>query len=109
MLVLPVLFPAFVSRAALKQYFQSYSAQSLYCKKMIFPRGICVLACVVSAISSPFEVRTAGSLESFIATESHVALRGILDNVGAGGVKVEGAAAGLVIASPSTNNPDCKA
>lgn len=47
-------------------------------------------------------------LLSFIAKERPVALKGILDNIGGGGSKVAGAASGLVIASPSKADPDCK-
>jgi glucoamylase len=49
-----------------------------------------------------------GQLLSFIAKERPVALKGILDNIGGSGSKVAGAAAGLVIASPSKADPDCK-
>ena len=71
--------------------------------------AVFVLACVTRSISSPLEARASGSLDSFIAAERPVALQGILDNIGASGEKVEGAAAGLVIASPSKSNPNCKA
>lgn len=43
------------------------------------------------------------SLESFIELENSVALRGVLQNIGA-----DGAAPGLVVASPSKTDPNCK-
>lgn len=48
------------------------------------------------------------ALASFIASETPIALQGILDNIGPDGKKVAGAGSGLVIASPSKVEPDCK-
>lgn len=45
---------------------------------------------------------------SFVSTEQPIALNGILCNIGSTGSCVSGAASGLVIASPSTSNPDCE-
>lgn len=47
------------------------------------------------------------SVDSFIATESPIALRDILCNIGSAGACVSGASSGLVIASPDRTNPDC--
>jgi glucoamylase len=47
------------------------------------------------------------SVDSFIATESPIALRNLLCNIGSAGACVSGAASGLVIASPDRTNPDC--
>lgn len=52
--------------------------------------------------------RATGSIDSFIASESPVALQGILNNIGSAGSKVAGAASGIVVASPSKTNPDCE-
>ena len=54
------------------------------------------------------EERATGSLSSFIASESPIALQGVLNNIGSTGSKAPGAASGLVVASPSTSNPNCK-
>lgn len=54
------------------------------------------------------EERATGSLSSFIASESPIALQGVLNNIGSTGSKVPGAAAGLVVASPSKSDPNCK-
>jgi len=48
------------------------------------------------------------SVDSFIATESPIALRNLLCNIGSSGACVPGAASGLVIAGPGRANPDCK-
>ncbi|KAF8964433.1 glycoside hydrolase family 15 protein [Flammula alnicola] len=45
-------------------------------------------------------------VDSYVATESPIAKAGLLANIGPSGSKSSGAKAGLVIASPSTTNPD---
>jgi glucoamylase len=47
-------------------------------------------------------------LDGFIAAETPVALQGILDNIGPNGTNAWGASDGIVIASPSKSDPDCK-
>lgn len=56
-----------------------------------------------SSLSSPLESR---DLSSFITKERATALQGILNNIGPDGKLSQGAASGVVIASPSTVNPD---
>ena len=51
--------------------------------------------------------RQSTPLDDFISAESPIARQGILDNIGANGTKAWGAAEGIVIASPSTSDPDC--
>ncbi|CAN8103368.1 unnamed protein product [Discula destructiva] len=46
------------------------------------------------------------SVESFIATESPIALSRLLCNIGSTGCYAAGVASGAVLASPSQNNPD---
>ena len=48
------------------------------------------------------------SVDSFIATESPIALRNLLCNIGANGCYSAGVAPGIVIASPDKTNPDCR-
>ncbi|USW54704.1 Putative glucoamylase, carbohydrate binding module family 20, six-hairpin glycosidase superfamily [Septoria linicola] len=52
------------------------------------------------------EARATGTLESWLAAESPIALQGVLNNIGAQGNKVQGAYPGIVVASPSKQNPD---
>lgn len=52
--------------------------------------------------------RATGSLDTFIASEHSRALQGVVDNIGAGGSKVPGAEPGLVVASPSKEDPNCR-
>ncbi|KAJ9143535.1 Glucoamylase [Coniochaeta hoffmannii] len=46
------------------------------------------------------------SVDSFVATESPIALTKLLCNIGASGCAASGAASGVVVASPSKSNPD---
>ncbi|KAJ7069509.1 glucoamylase [Mycena amicta] len=46
------------------------------------------------------------SVDSYIATESPIAKAGLLANIGPSGSKSQGAKAGIVIASPSSTNPN---
>jgi glucoamylase len=48
------------------------------------------------------------SVDSFIATESPIALTDLLCNIGAAGTCAAGASSGIVIASPDKTNPNCK-
>lgn len=54
----------------------------------------------------PHLVRAQSSVSAYIATESPLAQAGLLANIGSSGSKSSGAKPGVVIASPSTNNPD---
>ena len=73
-----------------------------------FAFGANLLAQIPLLNASPLlQQRETGSLDSFTATELPIALQGILNNIGPAGVLVPGAAPGLVIASPTQNNPDC--
>ncbi|KAJ5126576.1 glycosyl hydrolase family 15 [Penicillium atrosanguineum] len=63
-----------------------------------------LLPAVTSSVVHPS--RRQSSLESFIQSESTVALQGVLNNIGANGSSVAGASSGVVVASPSKSNPD---
>jgi hypothetical protein len=51
--------------------------------------------------------RATGSIDNFIATESPIALQGILNNLGPDGSKAAGADAGVLVASPFKFKPNC--
>ena len=55
----------------------------------------------------PLQIRVTGSLTSFIASESPIALQGVLNNIGSTGSLAPDADPGMVVASPSTVNPNC--
>lgn len=81
----------------------------MLCKSTIF--SLAQLASLFSfSTAKPLqkEPRATGSLDSYIATESPFALQGVLNNIGPDGADASAAAAGIVIASPSKTNPDCK-
>jgi len=48
------------------------------------------------------------SLDSFIKSQADVSIKGVLANIGTDGSKAQGVPAGIVIASPSRTDPDCK-
>lgn len=50
--------------------------------------------------------RQSNDVNSFIARQSPIALQGILNNIGANGSLVEGASSGIVVASPTTQDPN---
>ena len=43
-----------------------------------------------------------------IDKQYEISVRGVLDNIGPNGSKAPGVPAGVMIASPSTQDPDCK-
>jgi hypothetical protein len=48
------------------------------------------------------------SVDSFIKSESSVAIEQLLCNIGSDGCNSKNVATGIVIASPDTKDPDCK-
>lgn len=67
------------------------------------------LALVQSVVGAPqLAPRATTSLDAWLASETTVALDGILDNVGSSGAYAKSAKSGIVIASPSTSDPDCE-
>lgn len=48
-----------------------------------------------------------GTLDDWLSTEVNTSLVGILNNIGASGEWVQDASSGVVVASPSRENPDC--
>jgi glucoamylase len=49
------------------------------------------------------------SVESFLATETPIALADLLCNIGSAGTCVPGTDSGIVVASPDSTNPNCTA
>ncbi|EIN06838.1 glucoamylase [Punctularia strigosozonata HHB-11173 SS5] len=67
-------------------------------------RTFVVLSVILASVSSAL-AQTA-SAAAYVVTESPIAKAGLLANIGPSGSKSSGAKAGIVIASPSTTNPD---
>ncbi|KAJ5212773.1 uncharacterized protein N7498_004419 [Penicillium cinerascens] len=69
--------------------------------------ALCALTLGQAVLAAPhLEARATGSLDTWLASETSVARQGILHNIGASGVYAASAKPGIVIASPSTDNPD---
>ena len=64
------------------------------------------VARLVGATSNNLSPRQSNDIDSFVLKESPIALQGILNNIGANGSRVEGASSGIVVASPSTQDPN---
>lgn len=60
------------------------------------------------AVPQTLGPRATGSLDTWLASETVVARQGILDNIGSAGAHAANAKPGIVLASPSTSDPDCK-
>ncbi|KAJ3553980.1 hypothetical protein NM688_g3339 [Phlebia brevispora] len=73
-------------------------------------RSLLLLGLYLTSFTSVYahHVRHAqlNSVNSYISHESPIAQAGLLANIGPDGAKSSGAMAGIVIASPSTSNPD---
>lgn len=61
-----------------------------------------------SVLGRPALQERQSSLDSFISSESSVAIQQLLCNIGSDGCHAQGVASGVVIASPDTEDPDCK-
>ncbi|RHZ59208.1 hypothetical protein CDV55_102012 [Aspergillus turcosus] len=72
-----------------------------------FSYVLCALALSHAAVAVPqLSPRATVSLDAWLATETTVSLNGILANIGADGAYAKSAKPGVIIASPSTSNPD---
>ena len=47
------------------------------------------------------------NLEAFIAKQTEISLAGVLANIGPDGSEVQGVPPGVLVASPSREDPDC--
>lgn len=77
---------------------------SIYLMTSRFWSALCALTLGHAVVAA----RATGSLDTWLATETSVARQGILDNIGSSGAYAASAKSGIVVASPSTNTPDCK-
>jgi glucoamylase len=77
-----------------------------------FLRALPAALLLVGVQGSPFPqndgTRQQTALDPFIEAQANVSINGIFANMGPDGSKAQGAAAGVVIASPSRSDPDCK-
>lgn len=64
------------------------------------------LALGQTATAAPQAARS--GLDSWMANEKAFSFNGILKNIGSDGAYAKSADPGIVVASPSTSNPDCE-
>lgn len=70
---------------------------------------LCALTFGSAVLAAPqLAPRATGSLDAWLASETAVAREGILDNIGSSGAYAKSSGSGIVIASPSTDSPDCE-
>jgi len=75
---------------------------------MLLKGLVAATAALSCAYASPNVRLAERDLTSDIEAEYTRSLQGVLDNLGPDGALAPGAAAGVLVASPSTVNPDCK-
>jgi hypothetical protein len=71
-------------------------------------KALGALSLLVGQISArlPIDKRQSINIDTYIANQGPVSKAGILANIGPNGSKDGGAGSGVVIASPSTSDPD---
>lgn len=79
---------------------------------MVWQTGLCASVFVsllpfVQSIPASINIQRRDALDDWIASQTSISRAGVLANIGSTGAKSYGAAQGLVLASPSTTNPDC--
>ncbi len=67
---------------------------------------ILIASLAALAAGSPSLCQRQSTLDDFIGSQRDIALQGVLNNIGGGGSLVPGADPGIVVASPSRENPD---
>ena len=92
-----------------------YSSPLTYLAMHLFSSLLVVGAAFQAVLGLPEPVREKRngeilkrSTDSFITTETPIALNNLLCNIGSSGCRASGASAGAVVASPSKSDPNCK-
>ncbi|KAL1857756.1 hypothetical protein Plec18167_001842 [Paecilomyces lecythidis] len=78
----------------------------MYISRSSFVAVIAALSAKLTLAATDRSLVKRADLESFISSESTAALNGVLANIGPDGDRVPGAASGVVVASPSKQDPD---
>lgn len=67
------------------------------------------LLAATGAVAFPrYPMYKRADVDSFISSQTPISLQGVLNNIGDNGTLVSGASSGVVVASPSKDDPDCK-
>lgn len=61
-----------------------------------------------SSVANASSLPWANNLDTFVEKQRSISLQGVLKNTGPNGSRAPGAGAGVIIASPSTVNPNCE-
>lgn len=96
----------FTSSFSLSSFLYSSIKMQYLNLAMIIPL-LAILTVVFAATQAPISINPQASLDEWLSTEVDLALTGILNNIGSEGAWAHGAKPGVVVASPSTNDPDC--
>ncbi|KAM0314403.1 hypothetical protein ACHAO8_004771 [Botrytis cinerea] len=77
---------------------------------MLWERATAFVAGALSSAKNlehpKLSTRTTGTIDDYLTAQSPISLQGILNNIGPDGSKAQGASAGIVVASPSTVDPN---
>ena len=75
----------------------------------ILLRALPATLLLLRANASPvISLEKRGTIDGYVTSQADVSIKGVLANIGSDGSKAQGAAAGIVVASPSKSSPDCK-
>ena len=79
----------------------------MFFEKILVP---CLISSAIGLASPTIGhgIKKRADIDSFITTEGAIAYKGTLANIGPNGTGAPGASAGIVVASPSKTDPDCK-
>lgn len=72
------------------------------------PAALLLVGAQGSPVPQIDDARQQTALDRFIEAQANVSINGVFANMGPDGSKAQGAAAGVVIASPSRSDPDCE-
>jgi glucoamylase len=100
-----------------QDYLASFNASGLILPAMhalssLFVLGTCAVQAALGLPDAALRAKREGaiikrSVDSFMQTEAPIAWSKLLCNIGSNGCAASGAAAGVVVASPSKSEPDC--
>lgn len=72
------------------------------------PAALLLVGAQASPVAQADGERHSSPFDSFVKSQAEISIKGVLANIGTDGSKAQGAAAGIVVASPSRSDPDCE-
>ena len=70
--------------------------------------AVAAIAAAAATVHASPKLKCRADLETFIEEQGKVSIAGVLANIGADGSEADGLPPGVVVASPSRTDPDCK-